>query len=134
MSGGALILMMIVTVWGEFTMFSSAERYEVTCFLFVVEKNSCYRYKHRLGLWPGVASPSPGDGQPPSLLTRARDSEEWRPGHESMALWSQSTYVPLGGLFSTQRSGAARLCFWDHKVVWPAAMGEFFFFQSMFAI
>lgn len=27
-----------------------------------------------------------------------------------------------------------QLCFCNHEVVWPAAMGEFFFFPSMFAV
>lgn len=133
MTDGALIITMTVTVRGALALFSGAGQYEVIFFLFLVEKNGCYRYKHRLGLWPCAGSPSPGDGQPPSLLTGACDSEEGRPGHESVALLSQSTYMPLV-VSSAPRDQDSPALLLHHEVVWPAAMGEFFFFPSMFAV
>ena len=86
-----------------------------------------------LTLWLSFL-PSLGDLKPHHLLMAAGDSEEGMPRHESQAPLSQSTLVPWGGLCSTQRSGPALLCFCNHKLVWPAATGEFFFFRSMFAV
>lgn len=64
-----------------------------------------------------------GDLNPHLLLTGASDSEEGMPGRESLWVGSAAPSEPV-----------SLLHFGNHKVVWPAAMEEFLFFQSMFAV